>query len=44
MDRNYTRQRIGLWLDWIGQPMLYDGGLFVNRTLEEHKASKVLRA
>ncbi len=23
------------WLDWLGQPMLYDGGLCVNRTLEE---------
>ena len=25
------------WLDWIGQPMIYDGGWFVNRTLEELK-------
>ena len=23
------------WLAWIGQPMLYDGGLCVNRCLEE---------
>lgn len=23
------------WLCWIGQPMLYDGGLCVNRTQEE---------
>lgn len=26
----------GDWLSWIGQPMLYDGGLCVNRTPEEH--------
>lgn len=25
------------WLSWIGQPMLYDGGLCVNRTREEHQ-------
>jgi hypothetical protein len=25
------------WLSWLGQPMLYDGGLCVNRTAEEHK-------
>jgi len=24
------------WLCWLGQPMMYDTGLFVNRTLEEH--------
>lgn len=24
------------WLCWLGQPLLYDGGLCVNRTLEEH--------
>ena len=23
------------WLSWLGQPMLYDGGLCVNRTPEE---------
>jgi hypothetical protein len=27
------------WLSWLGQPMLYDGGLCVNRTLEEHLVS-----
>lgn len=27
------------WLTWIGQPMLYDGGLNVNRSLEEHIVS-----
>lgn len=27
------------WLAWIGQPMLYDGGLCVNRTPEEHEIS-----
>lgn len=24
------------WLSWLGQPMIYDGGLCVNRTAEEH--------
>ena len=27
------------WLTWVGQPMLYDGGLCVNRSTEEHKES-----
>jgi hypothetical protein len=31
------------WLVWIGQPMLYDGGLCVNRTLEEHVVSQQQR-
>lgn len=26
------------WLGWLGQPMIYDGGLCVNRTKEEHEA------
>ena len=28
------------WLAWIGEPLLYDGGLCVNRTLEEHEESQ----
>ena len=28
------------WLAWCGQPMLYDGGLCVNRTPEEHQVSR----
>ena len=28
------------WLCWIGQPMIYDSGLCVNRTLEEHEESR----
>ena len=31
------------WLAWLGQPMLYDGSLCVNRTLEEHKVSQQQR-
>ena len=31
------------WLSWIGQPMLYDGGLCVNRTLEEREWSATRR-
>jgi len=31
------------WLAWIGQPLLYDGGLCVNRTLEEHQESQSQR-
>jgi hypothetical protein len=27
------------WLCWCGQPLLYDGGLCVNRTVEEHQHS-----
>lgn len=27
------------WLCWIGQPLLYDAGLCVNRTEEEHAIS-----
>lgn len=27
------------WLGWIGQPLLYDGGLCVNRSLEEQQES-----
>jgi hypothetical protein len=27
------------WLAWCGQPMLYDGGLCVNRSPEEHRES-----
>lgn len=30
------------WLVWIGQPLLYDGGLCVNRTTEEHIISSEL--
>ena len=29
------------WLSFIGMPMLYDGGLFVNRTKEEVRVSDV---
>jgi hypothetical protein len=28
------------WLAWLGQPMLYDGGLCVNRTTEEYEESQ----
>jgi hypothetical protein len=31
------------WLAWIGQPMLYDGGLCVNRDPQEHYASNQSR-
>lgn len=31
------------WIGWIGQPMIYDGGLCVNRSLEEHLASNKRR-
>jgi hypothetical protein len=39
MDKNYWNvfkdSRITNWDLWCGQPMLYDGGFYVNRTLEE---------
>jgi len=25
------------WLSWLGMPMVYDGGLCVNRSPEEHE-------
>ena len=25
------------WISWLGQPMLYDAGLCVNRSPEEHE-------
>ncbi len=31
------------WLCWIGQPMIYDGGLCVNRTIQEHSTSNKTR-
>jgi hypothetical protein len=31
------------WWSWLGQPMTYDGGLCVNRSLEEHLASNQRR-
>jgi len=33
----YIRATAGTdWLSWIGQPILYDNALCVNRTPEEH--------
>lgn len=41
MDRNYwnafKESRLANWDLWCGQPMWYDGGFYVNRTLEERK-------
>lgn len=42
MDKNFTRQRLDDWLCWIGEPMMYDYGFYVNRTPEEHKMSDML--
>ena len=40
MDQKYIMAGLRLdWLSWIGMPMLYDGGLCVNRSLEEHEYS-----
>ena len=36
MSTEFKDLRVGDWTLWIGQPMLYDGGLFVNRTADEH--------
>lgn len=39
MDRNYwnafKESRMANWDLWCGQPMFYDFGFYVNRTLEE---------
>lgn len=39
MDENFVNQRTCNVVEWFGEPMLYDMGLYVNRTLEEHNAS-----
>jgi hypothetical protein len=38
MDKNFIRAAIvsGDFLSYLGQWLLYDGGLCVNRCLEEH--------
>lgn len=41
MDKEFTNERVDAWGTWIGQPMFYDFGLFVNRTAEEHKVSEM---
>jgi hypothetical protein len=47
MDRNYWNTfkdtKIANWDLWCGQPMLYDGGFYVNRTLEEHELKICIR-
>ncbi len=30
-------------LSWLGEPMIYDYGLFVNRTIDEHIISNTER-
>lgn len=39
MNKEFIAARVGDWLSWIGSPMLYDGGLCVNRSPEEHEES-----
>lgn len=39
MNKEFIDSKSGDWLCWLGQPMLYDGGLCVNRTSEEHEES-----
>ena len=40
VNEQYTMAGLSYdWLCWIGMPMLYDGGLCVNRSLEEHEYS-----
>lgn len=41
-DKKFTPNQ-GEWLVWIGQPLLYDGGLCVNRSIEEHVVSQQQR-
>ena len=50
MDKNYTRMWQVIrseyqceWLTWIGQPMMYDGGMFVNRSAEEWQVTNLLK-
>lgn len=37
MNKEFVDARIGGWLSWLGHPMAYDGGLCVNRSIEEHR-------
>lgn len=40
MNEQFKMAGLGLdWLSWLGMPTLYDGGLCVNRSLEEHEQS-----
>lgn len=39
LNKDFRKALMDDWLSWIGQPMLYDGGLCVNRTIEEHTES-----
>lgn len=34
--KNAWKETASDWISWLGQPMIYDGGLCVNRTSEEH--------
>lgn len=44
MNEQYKLAGIGYdWLSWLGMPMLYDGGLCVNRTLAEHEENNKYR-
>lgn len=40
MNYEFIKARVGDWTDWCGQPMIYDGGGCVNRTLEERNQSE----
>lgn len=35
MSNEFKQARIGGWMDWCGQPMIYDGALCVCRTDED---------
>jgi hypothetical protein len=35
LNKEFIEARCDYWLSWLGCPMLYDGGLFVNRSIDE---------
>ena len=39
MDKYFVKSRAGDMTSWFGHPMMYDYGLYVNRTYEETKES-----
>ena len=39
LSKDFIAAWEGDWTCWIGQPMIYDGGLCVNRSPEEHAES-----
>lgn len=44
MNEIFKYQKTGDWLSWIGQPLLYDGALCVERDSDSSMAHSVVRS